>query len=204
MTSTSRHDAGSRLILVDGRDLGRQWRSSLATLPGIAFGLLPKVTCPACWPAYASVFTSLGLGFLLDVRWLFPATTAFLIMAVAALGFRARRRRGFGPLLVGVGAAAIVLGGKFALGIDSAMYAGLPLLVGASIWNTWPGISKKHYGCTQECVPHRLKIEQSRTLTAKRSDMMRRHLRNRPARRRTSCSRCSEPTEIQVRSSPGA
>jgi mercuric ion transport protein len=111
-------------------------RSSLATLPGIALALLPKVTCPACWPAYAGAFTSLGLGFLLDVRWLFPATAAFLVIAVAALGFRARRRRGFGPFFLGLGAAALVLGGKFGLGIDSATYAGLPLLVGASIWNT--------------------------------------------------------------------
>lgn len=115
-----------------------RWRSSLATAPGIAFAFLPKVTCPACWPAYASVFTSLGLGFLLDVRWLFPATAVFLIVAVAALGFRARRRRGYGPFLVGLAASAIVLGGKFGFGIDSAMYAGIPLLVGASIWNTWP------------------------------------------------------------------
>ena len=124
MTSTSRRSSGSR--------------SSLATLPGIAFALLPKVTCPACWPAYASLFASLGLGFLLDARALFPATAAFLVIAVAALGFRARRRRNFGPFFVGLGASAIVLGGKFGFGIDSAMYAGLPLLIGASIWNTWP------------------------------------------------------------------
>jgi hypothetical protein len=147
MTSTSARGCGSRLVLADGPDLAerppsiedwRRIRSSVATLPGIAFALLPKVTCPACWPAYASVFTSLGLGFLLGVRWLFPATAVFLLIAVAALGFRARRRRGFGPFLVGLGASAIVLGGKFGLGIDSAMYAGLPLLIGASIWNTWP------------------------------------------------------------------
>ncbi len=117
---------------------GRGWRSTLATAPGIALALLPKVTCPACWPAYASLFTSLGLGFLLDVRWLFPATAAFLLVAVGALGFRARRRRGFGPFFLGLGASTIVLGGKFGLGIGAAMYAGLPLLIGASIWNGWP------------------------------------------------------------------
>jgi hypothetical protein len=113
-------------------------RSSFATLPGIALAFLPKVTCPACWAAYASVFTSPGLGFLLDVRWLFPTTAVFLLIAVAAPGFRARRRRDLGPFVVGLGASAIVLGGKFGFGIDSAMYAGLPLLVGASVWNTWP------------------------------------------------------------------
>ena len=36
------------------------WRSSLATLPGIALAFLPKIACPACWPAYAGVLSSLG------------------------------------------------------------------------------------------------------------------------------------------------
>ena len=117
------------------------WRSSLATLPGIGLAFLPKIACPACWPAYAGVLTSLGLGFLLDVRWLLPLTAAFLLIAVVALGFRARRRRGFGPFFVGIGAAAIVLGGKFGFESDRAMYAGLGLLVAASIWNTWPRLA---------------------------------------------------------------
>jgi len=115
------------------------WRSSLATLPGIGLAFLPKLACPACWPAYAGVITSLGLGFLLDVRWLFPLTAAFLLVAVVALGFRARRRRGWGPFLVGLSASGIVLGGKFGFESDVAMYTGLGLLVAASIWNTWPG-----------------------------------------------------------------
>jgi mercuric ion transport protein len=114
------------------------WRSSLATLPGIALAFLPKIACPACWPAYAGVLTSIGLGFLLDVRWLFPLTVAFLLVALVALGFRARRRRGLGPFFIGLGASAIVLVGKFEFESDPAMYAGLGLLVAASIWNTWP------------------------------------------------------------------
>ena len=132
-----------------GREPGGR-RSSLATIPGIAVAFLPKVTCPACWPAYASVFSSLGLGFLLDARWLIPATAIFLFIAVASLGFRARRRRGYGPFLVGLGAAAVVLGGKFGLGIGSAMYAGIPLLVGASLWNSWP---KRSPPACPTCAP---------------------------------------------------
>lgn len=114
------------------------WRSSLATIPGIGLAFLPKIACPACWPAYAGVLTSLGLGFLLDVRWLFPLTAVFLLIAVTALGFRARRRRGFGPFFIGLAASAVVLGGKFGFESDPAMYGGLALLVAASIWNTWP------------------------------------------------------------------
>lgn len=114
------------------------WRSSLAMVPGIGVAFLPKVACPACWPAYAGVLTSLGLGFLMDTKWLLPLTAVFLAVAVGALGFRARRRRGFGPFFVGLAAAIIVLAGKFGFESDPAMYAGLGVLVAASIWNTWP------------------------------------------------------------------
>lgn len=114
------------------------WRSSLAMVPGIGLAFLPKVACPACWPAYAGVLTSLGLGFLMDTKWLLPLTAVFLFVAVGALGFRARRRRGYGPFFVGLAASTIVLAGKFGFESDPAMYAGLGLLVAASIWNTWP------------------------------------------------------------------
>jgi hypothetical protein len=30
-------------------------RHSLAVLPGIAVSLLPRLMCPACWPAYAGI-----------------------------------------------------------------------------------------------------------------------------------------------------
>ena len=93
---------------------------------------------PRLLAGLAGVLTSLGLGVLLDVRWLFHLTAVFLLLAVVALGLRAQRRRGFGPFFVGLCASAIVLGGKFGFESDVAMYAGLGLLVAASIWNTWP------------------------------------------------------------------
>lgn len=113
-------------------------RTSLGVLPGVGFALLPKVACPACWPAYAGVLSSLGIGFLMEARSLLPVTSVFLLGAVGALAFRARRRRGLGPFFAGAVAAVIVLAGKFAFESDLAMYAGLGMLVAASIWNGWP------------------------------------------------------------------
>ena len=107
-------------------------------LPGVGAAFLPKVACPACWPAYAGFLSSVGLGFLIDTTYLLPLTAAFLALAVGALAYRAKRRRGYLPFLVGVAAAAIVLVGKFTFESDPAMYAGLAILIGASVWNTWP------------------------------------------------------------------
>jgi len=114
------------------------WRSSLAVIPGIGLAFLPEVACPACWPAYAGVLTSLGLGFLMDTRWLAPLTSVFLFVAVGALAFRARRRGAFGPFFLGLAASTVVVAGKFGFESDPAMYAGLGGLIAASIWNTWP------------------------------------------------------------------
>ena len=110
----------------------------LAVLPGIGLALLPKVACPACWPAYAGVLGAMGLGFLVKTAWLLPLTAVFMVVAVGSLAFRARRRRGYGPFAIGLLAAVVVLGGKFVLGSDPAMYGGIALLVGASLWNSWP------------------------------------------------------------------
>jgi mercuric ion transport protein len=114
------------------------WRASFAIAPAVLTSLLPNLACPACWPAYAGVVSSLGLGFLLDSAYLLPITGVFLSVAVVALGLRAKSRRGFGPLAIGLVSAVLILLGKFALDSDVTMGVGIALLVLASIWNSWP------------------------------------------------------------------
>lgn len=114
------------------------WKRTLTVLPGIGVSLLPKLACPMCWPAYAGLLSLVGLGFLISTTYLLPVTTAFLLAAIAALGFRAKTRRGYGPMLLGMMAAAAVLFGKFFLESNAAMYSGVALLVAASVWNSWP------------------------------------------------------------------
>jgi mercuric ion transport protein len=122
-------------------------------LPGIAMSLLPKVTCPACWPAYAGLLSSLGLSFVpLSTAYLLPITTAFLLVAVAALGFRARQRRGYRPMLLGMVASAVVLFGKFSLDSSAVMYLGLIVIITASVWNSWPRGERQQVLCPQ-CAP---------------------------------------------------
>jgi len=126
---------------------GKAARWVAATAPAILVALLPKIACPACWPAYAGALSSLGVTFLIDARYLFALTAAFLAVALFFLGFRARRRRGYGPLGLGVVASAVLLVGKFALDSDPAMYAGVGLLMAASLWNSWPRKEATSAGC---------------------------------------------------------
>lgn len=144
--ATNAPQTGGRSGVVSG------WRSSLGAVPGIAFAFLPKLLCPACFPAYAGLLSALGLGFLLKQTYLLPLTVVFLAIAVGALAYRAGARRGYGPFVVGLIASAVVMIGKFALNSDATMYAGIALLVGGSVWNAWPRKTKTRNGC-RTCVP---------------------------------------------------
>jgi hypothetical protein len=114
------------------------WRRSAAVFPSIGVALMPKLICPLCWPAYAGLLSAVGLGFLINSRNLLIVTAFFLIVAVTALAFRARQRRGYGPAIAGFAASIFILFGKFYLESPATMYAALGVLVAASVWNSWP------------------------------------------------------------------
>jgi hypothetical protein len=100
--------------------------------------MLPKLVCPACWPAYAALLSSIGLGFLLSTVYLLPVSVVFLTLTLGAMAFRAGQRNGYGPFLLGLVAAVAVLLGKFVWTSKPSVYAAFGLLVIASFWNVWP------------------------------------------------------------------
>jgi hypothetical protein len=108
------------------------------TVPALGVSILPKLACPACWPAYAALLSSIGLGFLISATYLFPMTVVLLSLALAALAFRAKQRHGCGPFLLGLVAATAVLLGKFVWESKPTMYVAFGSLVVASFWNAWP------------------------------------------------------------------
>jgi len=120
------------------------WRSSLGAISGATLlAFLTRLLCPACWPAYAGLLSSMGLGFLLKTAWLLPLTTVTLVFVIGALAFRANRRRGYGPFMLGLLGSSALLAGQFVFtsgvvmsewGIDG----GALLLIVASLWNGWP------------------------------------------------------------------
>ncbi len=118
--------------------MNRTWKQSLLALPGLGVSMLPKLACPACWPAYAGLLSSVGLTFLISTVYLLPLTVAFLVFALAALALRANKRRGYGPLVLGLVAGSAVLLGKFVLESNLIVYTALGLLVITSLWNAWP------------------------------------------------------------------
>lgn len=132
--------------------MSSRWRQGLIALPSIGVSLLPKLACPACWPAYAGLLSSVGLGFLVSAVYLLPLTAAFLVLALGAMAFRANKRHGYSPFLLGLLAATGVLLSKFVWESKATMYGAVGLLVIASLWNSWPrGDTHSHAGTCPDC-----------------------------------------------------
>ena len=129
----------------------RTWRQSLLAVPGIGVALLPKLLCPLCWPLYAGIVSSVGLGFLIGTAYLLPITGAFLVLTLAVLGFRANQRRGYSPLLACAVGSVAVLSGKFYLESNSITYGGVGLLIIASVWNGWR--RREETAVCRNCAP---------------------------------------------------
>ena len=124
-----------------GLHLARQ-TSLLAALGTFGLAALPALTCPACWPAYAGLIGALGLGFFNYTPYVTPA---LLLLAPLSLGtvawqsYRARhaRKHAYLPVVVGALGVLTLFAARWLFPVDSLQYAGIGLLVWASVWNVW-------------------------------------------------------------------
>jgi hypothetical protein len=76
---------------------------------------------------------------------LLPLTIAFLLLALVAMAFRARVRRGYRPLLLGLVASVGIVLGKFLWDSRFLLYGAVGLLILTSIWNALP---QRRASCT--------------------------------------------------------
>jgi mercuric ion transport protein len=119
-----------------GRATGKsRWQAVFASFPAIGTALLPKLTCPLCFPAYAALLSAMGLEFIDYTPYLLPLTIVFLAIALGTLVAQAKRTGRWGALLTGVTASAIVVLGKFAFELDWLTTAGIGLLIVAILFS---------------------------------------------------------------------
>ena len=109
-----------------------------SVVPGDTAALLPSISCPACRPAYASIFSSLGLGAIVDSPYYSVLLIGLLGVTLFGLGYGARARRGYLPLLVGTAATFVTVANKWLAGPPVLDFVSAGLLVSASVWNSWP------------------------------------------------------------------
>ena len=107
-------------------------------LPGVGGALLAKAACPACWTLVAGGLGSLGVALELGTGTLRLLGLVFLGLALGALARRAPRRRGYGPLALGLVGAVALWTGEHLAPSEALALPGVVLLITASIWNAWP------------------------------------------------------------------
>jgi hypothetical protein len=113
-----------------------RWQS-WAGLPGVIAAVLPKATCPLCVAAYAGAVSALGLGFLLTDRVLNPMIVVSLVVSVGGVGWNAWQSHQPVPLIMaGAGAVSVILG-RMVWNTSVLVYAGVALMVAASLWTLW-------------------------------------------------------------------
>ena len=113
-----------------------RWQAFAAAFPAFGVALLPKLTCPLCFPAYAAILSALGIEFIDYTPYLLPLTAIFLAVAMGVLALQARRTGNVTALLLGLAAATVVLLGKFYFEHDWLTTGGVVLLTVAILLGT--------------------------------------------------------------------
>jgi len=126
-----------RASVKNGSPRGKNWIRSLAVVPGALLSLVPSATCPACLTAYAGVLSAVGLGFLLNERVLAPLIVLFLAVGIASVAWSTRSHRNPGPLVATILGSAVVMMGRVVGHVHTLLYAGVMILIAASLWNVW-------------------------------------------------------------------
>ena len=119
----------------DGKTVSKIGAASVG--PGIGAAVLAKASCPLCYPAIGGFLSSIGLGFLFEGVYFYVLVSVFISLSIFGLAFKAKSRRGYNPLWLGlVGIVSGVLGMYFS--IELIFYTGVAILILASIWNIIP------------------------------------------------------------------
>lgn len=106
--------------------------------PGLIAAFLPNATCPACWPVYAGLLSSLGLGFLMQGTYFYFIVGSLLAVSLFSLYYKAMSRRGQKPFVVGALVSTGIIFGRLAEWPELIFYLFALILVVASVWNNWP------------------------------------------------------------------
>jgi mercuric ion transport protein len=114
-----------------GKPARTRWQAIAASSPAVGVALMPKLTCPLCFPAYAAVLGALGLEFVDYTPYLVPLTATFLVVALAVLARQGWLTGNIRPLILGIAASVLVLIGKFHFESDWTTTGGIVLLVAA-------------------------------------------------------------------------
>tara|TARA_E500000331_G_C17272891_1_gene720233 strand:- start:20217 stop:20915 length:699 start_codon:yes stop_codon:yes gene_type:complete len=130
-------------LILEKSSKDTNWKFTFGSIPAIFVALLPNTICPACWPLFGGLVSSLGIGFIFESKNLFILTIILLCIALFSLIYKARKRRGYTPFYLGLCSTLLLITGKFYWNSMAISYVGIAMLLLAIIWNSWPVKNKE-------------------------------------------------------------
>ena len=113
----------------------KTYKSIPSILLSVGIAFFPK--CPLCWAAYMSMFGSFGLSNLPYMGWLLPVLVGFLGLHLYLI-FRKTKKKGYGPFVISVLGAVIILGGRMLFPLSKpVLFLGMLLVLTGSLWNSF-------------------------------------------------------------------
>jgi hypothetical protein len=104
-----------------------------SVLFAVIISFFPK--CPFCWAAYMSIFSSLGLVSIPYTPWLQPVMMGFFLVNIFALFTIAKKRKNYASFGLNATGVLLLIASKFLVESLALMYAGLLMIITASLWN---------------------------------------------------------------------
>ena len=126
-----------------------EWIARAADKTGALASIVSAASCPACFPALASLGAAAGLGFLSEYEGLFVSTLLPLFAAIALVANAAgwlSHRQWHRSVLGMIGPAMVLAATQLFLGewwATRLLYAGLALMVGAAVWDLLSPANKR-------------------------------------------------------------
>src|SRR5712691_6152900 len=122
--------------------ISNQRRTRMMVISSAVLAVAPK--CPICFLAYFGIFGVATTSASVYRAWLPPVTAMWLTFTVAMLTFRSGKRR-YGLALLGFFGALGVFLGKFVVGDQGLVYAGIAALVGAVVWRSFGSATSSEF-----------------------------------------------------------
>ena len=126
-----------------------EWLTRAADKAGVVGTVVSAASCPACFPALASLGAAMGLGIFSKYEGLIMTTVLpwFAVIALVANALGWLRHRQWHRSLLGMVGPAIVLAALLVFpGEDwfaELLYAGLFCMVGVSLWDLFSPASRR-------------------------------------------------------------
>ena len=122
-------------------------RTTLLTISAALLAVAPK--CPICFFAYFGVFGVAASSASAYRAWLPPITGFWLALTIAMLAFQRRGKPLYGPAVLGLVAALLLMIGKFAADSQVMAFVAVVTLFGAAIWRARTQLQKSPQLCSQ-------------------------------------------------------